>query len=313
MPAYVAFGLRIHSERELPDGVLLGSEDSASLPDVTIRWAPEEGTAVAPSESELDGWFEFGPELHRFGWPELGSVEISRGREVLVRPVHDPAQGLVEHVLLGPVMADILLSRGLLPLHASANCVGDAAVAFVGRSGQGKSTLAAALHRAGHQAHADDLLAVPSEGEPLVPFGISRIKLNPDSARSVGDDPEAMPFVYSGVSKRTKVILSDLARPPRCLRGIYRLLDGPDLSITKVDPRKALFELYKNCFRVEVEQHALGLSELLRRCAAVATRVPVFDLVRPRDLAQLDRVVSAVVEHAGSQRALGRPSEDTKA
>src|SRR5262245_20997756 len=109
MPAYVAFGLRIHSERELPDGVQLSSSDSSSQsPDVTIRWASAEGAAVAPSAdavdaslaggpARFDGWFEFAPALHRFGWPEVGSVEIRDGREVLVRPVCDVAQGLVEH------------------------------------------------------------------------------------------------------------------------------------------------------------------------------------------------------------------------
>jgi hypothetical protein len=312
MPAYVAFGLRIHSERELPDGVQLASdhvEREPAAPDVTIRLAPAQGTATPSSEGALDGWYEFAPERHRFGWPEVGSVEIERGRDVLVRPLTDVAEGLVEHVLLGPVMADILLSRGLVPLHASASCVEGGAVAFVGRSGQGKSTLAAALHRKGQLAHADDLLAVPVEvggtareqdthGVPEVPFGISRIKLNPDSALSTGENPDGMPPVYAGVAKRSKVILWTNERPALPLRAIYRVLDGDEIAITKLDPRKALFEVYRNCFRVEVEQHAVGIAELLRRCASVATRVPCFDLVRPRDLARLEAVAAAVVEHA---------------
>ena len=262
MPAYVAFGLRIHTERELPDGVQAASFVSA--PDVTIRWAEAQGSASASEH----GWYEFSPELHRFGWPEVGTVEIRAARtgaepaqhQVTVHPVVDVAAGLAEHVLLGPVIADILLSRGFLPLHASANCVSDQVVAFVGRSGQGKSTLAAALHRLGQDAHADDLLAVPGEGEPRVPFGISRIKLNPDSARSTGEDPSALPVVYAGVEKRSKAILWDHTRSARPLCAIYRVLDGDALSIRRMDPRAAVLELVRNCFRVEVEQHAVGLA-----------------------------------------------------
>ncbi len=302
MPAYVAFGLRIQAERELPDGVQAASFVSA--PDVTIRWAEAQGSASASEP----GWFEFSPGLHRFGWPEVGTVEIRAVRvgvegaqhQVTVHPVVDVAAGLVEHVLLGPVIADILLSRGFVPLHASANCVSDQVVAFVGRSGQGKSTLAAALHRLGHDAHADDLLAVPGAGEPRVSLGISRIKLNPDSARSTGDDPSGLPVVYAGTEKRSKAILSDRRRPARPLRAIYRVLDGDALSIRRLEPRVALLELVRNCFRVEVEQHAVGLGELMRRAAHVATRVPMFDLVRPRDLTQLERVARAVSEHANS-------------
>src|SRR4051794_7246833 len=121
---------------------------------------------------------------------------------------HLGPEGIARHVEPGVGLVQFLDHQ---TLHASANCVADSVVAFVGRSGQGKSTLAAALHQAGHLAHADDLLAVPGDGDLRAPFGISRIKLNPDSARSVGDDPSAMPLVYPGVSKRSKVILSEHA------------------------------------------------------------------------------------------------------
>jgi hypothetical protein len=109
-----------------------------------------------------------------------------------------------------------------------------------------------------------------------------------------------MPVVYRGVEKRSKAILWDQERPARPLRAIYRVLDGDALAITRLDPRKALFEIVRNCFRVEVEQHAVGLEEIMRRAAHVATEVPVFDLVRPRDLGQLDSVARAVADHVSS-------------
>jgi hypothetical protein len=299
----LAFGLRIQSERELPEGVLRApATDDAAMPDVTIRWAPARGEPYVPGPEgdEPAGWYEFAEGVHRFGWAELGSVEIFSGRDIVVHPLTRVAEGLVEHVLLGPVIADVLLGLGTVPLHASANVVGEGTVAFVGPSGHGKSTLAAALHRAGLSAHADDLLAVPTEGPPLVAFGISRIKLNPDSARQLGDEPSRMPIVYEGIDKRTKVVARQEVPPARPLRAIYRLAEGPALSITRVDPRRALFEIYTNCFRVEVAQHALRAQELLRRCAAVAQRVPLFELRRPKDFSLLPAVVEAVRAHASS-------------
>jgi hypothetical protein len=317
LPAYLAFGLRIQSERELPDGVQADlrrvssfSPDSSSSEesetDLTVRWAEPDARVLAMAEAGGDdGWFEFHGDVHRFGWPTVGTFEIFRGREVLVRPQPNAPKGLVEHVILGMVIADVLLTRGFIPLHSSANCVGEGTVAFVGVSGQGKSTMAAAMHQAGYAAHADDLLALPVDSEPLVPFGISRIKLNPDSAQTVGEDPQALSMVYEGIEKRSKIVVLDRERPARPLTAIYRLVDAPEVSIVRVDPRKALFELFSNCFFVEIEMRACGPQELMRRCASVATRVPLFELRRPRDFQRLPEVVEAVATHA---RSLAQPA-----
>jgi hypothetical protein len=90
----------------------------------------------------------------------MGTILVRKGREIIV----DPIPGLEDKVLrlfvLGPALAVLLHQRGRLVLHASAAAIAGEVVAFMGRSGWGKSTAAAALYTRGHSIVADDVTAV---------------------------------------------------------------------------------------------------------------------------------------------------------
>jgi hypothetical protein len=220
----------------------------------------------------------------------------------LFDPLPGAVRGIVEHVLLGPVMASLLMLRGLLPIHASANRIQGGAIAIVGTSGRGKSSMAAALHvLAGAPIHADDLLGVPLEGRPpIVAFGVGKLKLNVDVVRHLGMDPEHMSTIYEGVDKRAwSVMPAGASEPaPAPLRAIYRVADGDQCEVVPVDPRRAVFELLLNSFRPEVQQHAMGGQRLLEMATAVAGSVPFFLFKRPRSLDRLKEAALLLRDHA---------------
>jgi hypothetical protein len=298
---YETFGLTISSEYLLPISSPSSSRETA---DITIRRAESLPDSWS-GERAGEGDYFFGDGMHRFGWPELGIIEIRDAREVTVHPLASVAAGLVEHVLLGPVLADILLSRGQLPLHASAVQTPSGVIALVGRSGQGKSTLAAALNVLGAPLHGDDLIAIsPRDAE--VPRGLGRVKLNPDVLSALGASAAELPVVYEGIEKRAMPGLGVATPISKPLLAVYRIRDGVEIRVAKVDPRRALFDVFANCFRVEVAQHACGAQELLRRCSLVLERAEFFDFFRPRDLQGLPRATEALWGHACSLGATVR-------
>lgn len=87
----------------------------------------------------------------------VGDASFSR-IEVHLHPGADEA--LLPVLIAGALLAIHLMLRGALVLHASAVQAGNQAVAFVGRSGMGKSTLATALCTQGYPLVSDDLLRV---------------------------------------------------------------------------------------------------------------------------------------------------------
>jgi len=62
--------------------------------------------------------------------------------------------------LLGPVLGLLLRLQGVTCLHASAVAFEDRSVAFVGQTGAGKSTTAAAFARQGYGVISDDIAAL---------------------------------------------------------------------------------------------------------------------------------------------------------
>ena len=83
---------------------------------------------------------------------------------------------------LAVVVSEALRASGLLPLHAAVAARGDAAVAWLGESGTGKSLTLLFAHRAGWRAVAEDLCWLEPEG--LGVYGWDRgIRAWPDALR----------------------------------------------------------------------------------------------------------------------------------
>jgi hypothetical protein len=90
-------------------------------------------------------------------------VGDARFARVAVHPHPDADKGLLPVLIAGALLAMHLMLRDELVLHASAVQAGERAVAFVGRSGMGKSTLATVLSSRGYPLVSDDLLRVDAD------------------------------------------------------------------------------------------------------------------------------------------------------
>ena len=105
--------------------------------------------------------------------------------------------------LVGPVLSSALRLRGDYSLHASAVRFARGAVAFAGPHGAGKSTLAAALGRAGHPVIADDVLRLTNHDGwwRAHPFG-GILRLWPSGVKTVFGDQEMLESITPTWDKR---------------------------------------------------------------------------------------------------------------
>jgi hypothetical protein len=96
----------------------------------------------------------------------------------------DPAQDpeLLPVVITGMLVAMVLVLRGALVLHASAVEIAGSAIAVVGRSGMGKSTLATLLCGAGARLVTDDVLRVEPGPPAHCWLGSTESRLRPAAA-----------------------------------------------------------------------------------------------------------------------------------
>lgn len=292
---YLSHGFPIDVDLDLPPGVLM-DEGSADRPGIhvqqgQVRWRTE------PDPNE-EG-FEVEHGQHRFFWPILGSASLDEAGTVLLDPRAEAPRGILPHAILGPLCAHWIYVQKRIALHANCVAVDDRLLALVGSSGAGKSSLAAALVSRGALPHGDDVISLePRSG--LVPFGTSRIKLNPDILEQLVLKPVSVSELYDGLDKQSVQFAIPANTSERKLEVVYRLNDAPSgtsPTFQEVTGFPLALGLLAEIYRPHVAAHAFGLEEILRRCSSLVNRVRMFDLSRSRELHRLSDLAGEVIAH----------------
>jgi hypothetical protein len=186
-PTYIAHGLRVRSEIALDAPVT-----RVSPRDLEIRLGARRPIPYALPDGHLLARIEVpggGSSLTGgrggYVWRVDGLCDIAFDQTRRTARVHmdpDAAEEFVS-LLLPSFLADMLALDGRCVVHASAIEVGGAAIAFIGGSGVGKSTLAALCCIAGARLVTDDVLRVElREGAAWCFSGSHALRLRPAAA-----------------------------------------------------------------------------------------------------------------------------------
>jgi hypothetical protein len=187
MQSYHVFGGILRSELEFPELERAASGD----PDWTLRISDEPADPSLKLESIGEAIVDQGVmvrasttgDLFRLAYDDTGVFDVfDSGRAIRWhRPagVDDEAARLD---VLGRVLALALHASGWLSLHGSAVALERGAIAFLAGKGNGKSTLAFALMRAGAALMTDDTVVIGAGAPAIVRPGVQSVRLFQDSA-----------------------------------------------------------------------------------------------------------------------------------
>jgi hypothetical protein len=255
--------------------------------------------------SDSRPWAEFRriPAGYHLRFPDLAEFEISSdGRRILGFPAPNISDATVEHLYLNQVLPLALSRGGKLVVHACAVEVNGSALVFIGDTGRGKSTLAAAFAIAEYRFLADDCLVVAAEGEEFfaVPSHPS-IRLWQDSHEQLldKDAAKAPPVTYTSKVRFLAGDVLTYCNEPRPLRAAYVLGPGETVSIDikRLSEANGLIAFATNAFMLDIEDRT-QIAAHFCALARVANEIPCFHLDYPRDFADLPRVLDAVARHA---------------
>ena len=322
MNMYQVFGGVLRSELEFPELDAVTRADADWTLSVSFAAAPEVPLTGPIGEDKVDQGVMVRsyatPRGFRLVYDDTGVFDVTAdGREIRWhRPVSaDVEAGRLD--VLGRVLALALHASGWLSLHGSAVALADGAVAFLAPKGNGKSTLAFALMRAGAALMTDDTVVIGSGDPATVRPGVQSVRLFRDSA-----DWLSAPAPIAGTSdiKATFGQLSEdarrLTRAP--LAALYLLESVPAGTITEPLERQ----------RIEGPDAVLGLlaqtkigallggSEaptVFAAVAALADGCPIYRLRVTRDYERLGVVVDRVMKWHGGVGARAATMERTPA
>jgi hypothetical protein len=285
-----AYGLTIRSSFPFPE--LTPAPVDAAV-DVTVELEHVEPAAPVLSEPGLSFWA--GPGEAKLTYDGVGTYHVAGGRRMTIDALPGVDNREVRFFALGPAMAMLLHQRALLPLHANAVNVNGVGVLFMGFSGCGKSTTAAALCARGHQLIADDISPVRwTDGGPVVLPGWPHMRLLPQSMTALGARMSG-PTLH-GRTDKYAWHAQQFAPAPVPLGRIYLLTNGERIEIDPLRPSDAFGQLVAGTYPVAARlmQFDGGTAGHFKRCVAAARRATVAWLRRPRALELLPDLCQAI-------------------
>jgi hypothetical protein len=231
----------------------------------------------------------------------LGSVLVDRAGNLLtLRPESDARRAELEELFEHSIAPRLHQLRGAPSFHASAVSLGGFVIGFLGRSGMGKSTLAASLAVRWPIVSDDDLVVALDSGAPIVtPSGktsrllddsVAHIQLSGDGSRIYGKQVVSLPRETT-------------ERPLSCL---YVLgTSAGETRTERLSLRDGLLALAEHLHRIDPFDSDL-LAKEMSFLEAIVRQVPVRKLLYPRQFERIAEVADAILRDFEDDQRTGR-------
>lgn len=270
------------------------------LPEPFHRWHSADETE----------WLSFhrdnGDFVLRF--PGLADFRIGDGGDrSSCTPVPGTDQPTVEHLWLNQVQPLIRSMGNDMVFHAGCVEVEGGAIALLGASGRGKSTLTASFALAGQRFLSDDLLVLQIDEDGIYALpSHPTIRIWQDS-RDELIGPDAVPV--AGVSYTTKEKFPAAEKLPHCdtrkrlLAAFFIEADEPEMAqMREMRGVEKVARWVENLFLLDIDNPA-RLQAALDKATQVARAVPSIALSYPRTYPSLAETRSAILERVNEDGA----------
>lgn len=237
--------------------------------------------------------------------PGIANYYVRDGVEIVVHPDAGGPELDVRSYLMGNLFAVLCHQRGLLPLHASAIATPQGAVAFLGASGAGKSSIAAFLARRGHRILADDIClvdpAAPRDQRvlPMAPW----LKLWSATLDAMGESGQGLPRIFSDDEKYRYVLRQPEAPTPLAeLILLDRAEDQAEANFEALTPVHALHAVLDFTYQSWLVRATGRMDRYFLRCGQALDGVRVTRMRRPWGFEAMDATLEALETHLAVKR-----------
>lgn len=292
MHLHQTFGLIVRSDIMLPE--LLAA--SGGEPDVIVSLGNVEPLRWNSSEDRK--WFRGGEGWLQFEVEGVARFFVEAGTRIVVDAEPAAAERDIRLFLLGSGFGALMMQRGFVVLHGSTVVFDAGAVSFLGESGVGKSTLAAAFRQEGFLLLSDDLCVISTDGDILVRPGYPQHKLWIDSLNHLRLESNGLKRVRQGMDKRALPVEKAYFCETICrLSRLYALSksSGASVEVKRFSGGTKLAALLACRYRpefVEAMKLEFGQFEQLGR---VAGEIPLALISRPDGRFAVDELVARVL------------------
>jgi len=313
-PGYVyrIFDMRIRSSFQLPglpvcpdgDGSLSVGVEKSSVADHdgfewVHEWKTEKGVVIAACARRKDAYF--------LRFPGLSDFHIIPGeRKIVAFPSSGTSTNTIAHLLMDQVIPRVLGHQGEVVMHASAVVMANgSAIAFLGDSGRGKSTLASSFYQAGFRLVTDDsMLLKLQDGKVFCLAAYPSLRLWPESVDRLFPDAADFKEVAHYSNKQQMMLLNAkrVQSEPVPLQAIF-VLDDPAtasgaeaIGIERISGAASTMALVEAAFVLDVDSSSAVKMNFQRAAGIAQSGLPFYRLGYPRRFDLLPGVRARVLE-----------------
>ncbi|OAN82782.1 hypothetical protein A8B78_07940 [Jannaschia sp. EhC01] len=302
----------------LPEGDAPASRDtplSFTVQGTQVAWPPAGGTVTSPAyldphaplpantlvlyEHDPDTWDWFAA----FDGLPTTSVRCNlRDRSITFTCAEALDTFRVSYHLISPVLPFWCRRDGRLTLHGAVIDIGGEAVIVLGDKGMGKSTICAAFLQKGCAIHSEDVAAISADLASVY-RGSNVLRIEADTANAIlGDGLRLHQPAFSKPLLKTDRSNAPPGRDSLPIRAILELAPFSDVPCPGLSPvgghqakMSILRHLSSKAFPVPT---SVKKTEFIA-ATALAEKIPVLRVDRPRDLAALGDTVDQIIgDHA---------------
>lgn len=290
---YKAFGFIFESDFEIPEF----TPTQETRPDIRISVGPAPDGIPSPSSQGV--LFQGSSSEFLLKVPNAGKIFVANGDTICVDKNSGAPWDDIRVFMLSSGMGALLHQRELLPMHASAIDLNGRVAMFMGNSGVGKSTLAAAFSKRGAHILADDISLIrhTEENSLLVP-AFPQVKLWEDSLKKLEDNPQDLKKVRAELGKYWKTITERFQDQPKPVTMAFLLspVNTNEFSINRLKGIEKFNVLKNNTYKFRFI-HGSGLEKNhFGNISRLANNVAVFKTERPSGGFELDKLVDLLLE-----------------
>lgn len=278
---YRAHGLDIKSIIKFPE-LIPGNGNN----NVVIHFEGHEFLNDLQPLEKNNGLYKFVNNVYdiTYFFDDIPFFNIKNGTEIILNPeIFSESKFSLPYIrslILGVGFGVLLMQQGHLVLHASAVNVNGNAIAFLGNSGSGKSTMATFLSKKGYPLITDDVLVskMDEKYQPFVVPSFPKVKIWADTIEFLDENndkiqihPEIKKYFY-GVHNYSKLELMPL-------KVIYIIEDSIKNEIVLLKHQDALISVLKNMYCINIlDNDTYRKSIDFFQCVDLIKNVPVKSL-----------------------------------
>ncbi len=286
---YAAFGMHVDSSLPLPE---LCTPEQKNIETRLQRVTISECRSIETDGIQLEEnqWLAVSENRLLFRINNVGSFLVSNGKDIrFERTVVDGNDVVLDKDLrvfiLGSCFGAIALQNKLLPIHGSVVVLEKGAMAFVGDSGAGKSTMLGSFLACGYKMLTDDVCVLNFDDDRPTAFpAYPQCKYNKDSADLLGHKFDNMRWINRFKSKKyldTADHFETQSQPLTTIIALEPSASANKLMMNKINGLEKFETIFRNTYRQVFHYGEENKKTILQQVANCTQNCEVYKLIRP--------------------------------